>query len=220
MNSEIFFESCGDERVTPQEFFDKCHAEFNFDIDVAASSLNHKLPLYFGEGGVADDALSADWAGMSCWMNPPYSVAGAFVAKAKEEADKGAFVAVLIAARSDTKYWHKYIWDKDAPMLHGVPTMNTDGNWYPGVRGRFIPGRLAFELRVPLKMRQLVIAEMAVADGADDGGELQKIILNQLVEATGLPRMAIKRICQGMPDEDLLDAAPFPSALILFGDQK
>lgn len=224
MNSEIFFESCGDERVTPQDFFDKVHAEFNFDIDAAASSLNAKLPTYFGEGGVAYDALQEDWGGLRCWLNPPYSVSGAFVAKAKEEADKGALVVMLLPARTDTKYWHHYIWDKDAypehqlvKVLDTLPNVSyPDGNWRPGVRGRFIPGRLSFELKVPDKMRALIIAEMKKVD--QDLSEMK--IVAELVEATGLPKMAIKRICQGMPDEDLLDSAPFPSALIIFGDQK
>lgn len=221
MNSEIFFESCGDERVTPQDFFDKVHAEFNFDIDAAASSLNAKLPTYFGEGGVAYDALQEDWGGLRCWLNPPYSVSGAFVAKAKEEADKGALVVMLLPARTDTKYWHNYIWDKDSrSSTPDYLVGNPDGDWRPGVRGRFIPGRLSFELKVPNKMRALVIKEMSIAEAADDNGELENTILKQLIEATGLPRMAIKRICLGMPDEDLLDSAPFPSALIIFGDQK
>lgn len=200
MRTELFFESAGDERCTPQRLFDDLHAEFQFDIDCAASIDNAKLPLFFGFGGVATDALEEDWGGMTCWLNPPYSVAGAFVKKAREEADKGATVVLLLPSRTDTKYWHKYIWDE---RVH---------NWHVGVEGRFIPGRLCFELKVPVKMRKLILDSMTEASAV---GEQERELL-ALVETTGLPKMAIKRICAGALDEDLLDSAPFPSCVIIF----
>lgn len=191
MNTPLFFESAGDERVTPQDFFDRVHAEFQFDLDAAASSLNHKVDTWFGEGGVEDDALNADWGGLTCWLNPPYSVCGAFVAKAVEESGKGATVAMLVPVRSDTKWWHAYIWDKDKDR------------WRDGITCRFIPGRLGFELRTTVTQRDWIKHEASTQP------------LPDLIKLTGFPISALKRILDDVPDEDLLDSAPFPSCLIV-----
>ena len=209
MNSPLFFESAGDERSTPKDFFDTLNAEFHFDIDCAASKLNHKCDLWFGEDGVENDAIEADWAAMTCFLNPPYSVAGGFVQKARDEADKGATVVLLLPVRSDTKWWHKYVWDKDT-HLPGTPepfqTVDVpDGYWRPGVRCRFLPGRLNFELNVPETLRAWIKTE--VAGGAPLVG---------LIKTTGLPKMAIERIVQDLPDEDLMESAPFPSCVVIF----
>lgn len=211
MNTPLFFESAGDERATPQAFFDALDAEFHFEIDAAAGPLNHKCDLWYGEGGMEYDALEADWGASRVFLNPPYSVAGAFIAKAREEADKGATVVLLLPVRSDTKWWHKYIWDKDglvdntANFLRDLTTDTVkDGHWRPGVRGRFLPGRLNFELRVPVEMREMIKASWG------------RISPEELVKKTGLPKMAIERIMDDWPDEDLMDAAPFPSCVIIF----
>ena len=206
MNTPLFFESAGDERSTPKAFFDALNAEFHFDIDCAASKLNHKCDLYFGEGGVENDAIEADWAGMTCFLNPPYSVAGGFVAKAREEADKGATVVLLLPVRSDTKWWHHYIYDK---------SVGPDGAWYLGVRARFIPGRLNFELVVPVDMRAWITSELKASIGSINEEDF-KAKIKSLVQITGLPKMAIERIFQDLPDEDLMEAAPFPSCVIIF----
>lgn len=217
MNAPLFFESAGDERATPKDFFDTLDAEFHFDIDCAASRLNHKCELYFGEGGVAFDALETDWAGQTCFLNPPYSVAAPFIDKAREEADKGATVVLLLPVRSDTKWWHKHIWDaKDI--------LSVDGTWRPGVRVRFVSGRISFELNVPAEMRTWIRVELKTRATAyltktavteHERAEYAAVVL-ELVKKTGLPKMAIERIWRDLPDEDLLEAAPFPSCVAIF----
>lgn len=201
MNTALFFESTGDERATPQDFFDRVHAEFGFTLDAAASTLNHKCELWFGEGGLAFDALTEDWGGEGSvvWCNPPYSAAGAFVAKAKAEAAKGATVVLLLPARTDTRWWHAHVWDQrtHAPQ--------------PDVQVRLIPGRLTFELHVSDELRALV-----KANAPQDGDTAYDEAIKSLVEQTGLPKMAIEGIRDGKPDEDLLSSAPFPSALVVF----
>lgn len=206
MNTALFFESTGDERATPQDFFDRVHAEFGFTLDAAASTLNHKCDLWFGEGGLAFDALTEDWGGEGSvvWCNPPYSAAGAFVAKAKAEAAKGATVVLLLPARTDTRWWHAYIWDQrtHAPQ--------------PDVQVRLIPGRLSFELHVSDALRALVKAEMATITTTTLPGDERDRLIKQLVGQTGLPKMALEGIRDDKPDEDLLSSAPFPSALVVF----
>ena len=62
------FTSNTDDWATPQEFFDKLNAEFNFDLDVCASDTNHKCEKYFTK---EQDGLSQPWHGF-VWCNPPY----------------------------------------------------------------------------------------------------------------------------------------------------
>lgn len=199
MNNALMFGNAGDERATPQEFFNRLDAEFHFTLDAAATTLNHKCPDWFGEGGLAFDALEQDWGGEESivFLNPPYSVAAAFVAKAREEADKGAVVVLLLPVRSDTKWWHSYVWDA------------TQHDWRPGVSTRLLAGRLNFELHVPEDIRQSITDECLAAKDQDE-------FLARAVKSTGLPKMAIERICQGLPDDCLLDSAPFPSCVVIF----
>jgi len=200
-NTPLFFASAGDERGTPQAFFDMLDKEFQFNLDAAATRNNHKCELFFGDGGLAPDALSEDWGGpeTTVFLNPPYSKVAAFVAKAREEADKGTRVVLLLPVRSDTRWWHTYIWNRHV------------GTWQPGVSTRFLPGRLQFELHVPPELRVWIETELkAVTEPKDFHAKLLA-----LVQVTGLPRMAIERIYIGQPDTNLLDAAPFPSCVIV-----
>lgn len=214
LKSPIFFESAGDERGTPQALFDALDAEFHFDLDAAAGPRNHKCEMYFGEGGIAYDALKEDWAGLTVFLNPPYSACYPFIKKAREEADKGATVVLVVPVRSDTKWWHEFVWDVDA---------GPDGGLRPGVRLRLVKGRLDFTLSVTDEMRKWICAELKAIetvkqkDGSYDADETERnFLIAALVKATGLPKMAIERIERDFPDEDLLDAAPFPSCILIF----
>lgn len=95
--------SQSDEWETPQSLFDRLHAEFGFTSDVCATATNAKHECYFDK---RIDALRWQWDGV-CWMNPPYSQIGAWMAKAREEAVTGhATVVCLVPARTDTRWWH------------------------------------------------------------------------------------------------------------------
>ncbi len=68
MNTQTLFSSKTDMWETPQDFFDKLNAEFNFDVDVCATDDNAKCSTYYTK---EQDGLSIDWKGV-CWCNPPY----------------------------------------------------------------------------------------------------------------------------------------------------
>ena len=105
--SPVHFSSATDEWATPQELFDQLHAEFGFTLDVCATADNAKCLLYFAREA---NGLAKDWRGHVCWMNPPYGgEIGAWVAKA---ATSGALVVALLPARTDTRWWHDFIWDE------------------------------------------------------------------------------------------------------------
>jgi len=133
MNTALMFSSKSDEWETPQDVFDRLHAEFDFQIDLAASAENHKCARWWGKG---DDALTLTWAAHAKrgWLNPPYSrtLCARFIQVAASERELGFLTVMLLPARTDTKAFHTYIYDAST--------------WHPkpGVEIRLLPGRLKF----------------------------------------------------------------------------
>ena len=95
--------------ATPPEFFEKLNKEFHFDTDVCAMPENAKCPHYYSP---EDDGLRQNWTG-SCWCNPPYGrQIGKWVEKAYMSSLIGATVVMLLPARTDTAWFHDYIYGK------------------------------------------------------------------------------------------------------------
>lgn len=116
---DVHYSSKTNEWSTPQAFFDELNKEFNFTLDPCATSENAKCTKYFT---VEDDGLKQDWSKDTVFMNPPYGREIKYwVQKAYEESLKGATVVCLIPARTDTAYWHDYIFGKadDIRFLRG-----------------------------------------------------------------------------------------------------
>ena len=108
LNSGLF-SSKTDLWSTPQDFFDKVNQEFNFNLDVCANNENKKCEKYHS---IENDGLLQSWEGV-CWMNPPYGkTIGKWVKKAYEESRKNCIVVGLLPARTDTSYFHDYIYNK------------------------------------------------------------------------------------------------------------
>jgi phage N-6-adenine-methyltransferase len=106
MNTEVMFSSKTDMWETPQDFFDQLDAEFHFETDVCATDENAKCERYFTP---EMDGLKQEWTGV-CWCNPPYGrQIGQWVKKA---AESNATVVMLIHARTDTAWFHDYIYGK------------------------------------------------------------------------------------------------------------
>ena len=113
----VHFSSATDLHATPQDFFDKLDAEFDFDLDVCASPENAKCHRYHTK---ADDGLAQDWGTGTVWMNPPYGrEIGAWMRKANEAAKSGATVVCLVPARTDTKWWHEYVMQHEVRFVRG-----------------------------------------------------------------------------------------------------
>lgn len=111
-----------DEWATPKIFFEELNKEFNFTLDPCATNENHKCNKYFTK---EDNGLLKSWSGEKVFCNPPYGkVISKWVEKAYEENKKGTFIVMLLPSRTDTKWFHNYIYNK-----HEI---------------RFIKGRLKF----------------------------------------------------------------------------
>ena len=131
----VHYSSNKDEWETPPEIFDPLDAEFDFDLDVCADERNTKCQFFMGPI-VVTDGLKEDWSAWkdtrTTWCNPPFSNLAAWIAKNAEQSKKGLTCVMLIPARTDTRAWHKFIYDA------------TKWRFRPGVEVRFLPGRVKF----------------------------------------------------------------------------
>ncbi len=115
---KVLFSSASTHWSTPSNLYATLDAEFHFNDD--------PCPLG-GEGG-----LDRPW-GTRTFCNPPYGrVIGEWILKGWEESRLGKLVVLLIPSRTDTRWWHGYIWDKE------------NNRPRDGVELRLLPGRLKF----------------------------------------------------------------------------
>ena len=108
---------------TPQDLFDKLDQEFGFSLDVCATQENAKCQKFYTP---EQDGLKMPWEG-TVWCNPPYGrQVGQWVRRALFAAVAGNTVVMLLPARTDTAWFHDYIYKRN------------------GVEIRFLRGRLRF----------------------------------------------------------------------------
>ena len=117
------YSSGTDDWPTPQSFFDTLHAEFGFTLDPCATRENAKCAAFFTR---EHDGLRQDWRGHRVFCNPPYGRAmREWACKCYEASKAGALVVLLAHARTDTRWFHDWVYDKAAEI-------------------RFVRGRLRF----------------------------------------------------------------------------
>ena len=106
----VLYKSDSDEWGTPQEFFDSLDNEFHFTLDPCATEDNHKCKKYFTK---EQNGLKQNWGGHNVFCNPPYSEISEWVKKSyKEGQTDHTVVVLLIPARTDTKYFHDFIYHR------------------------------------------------------------------------------------------------------------
>lgn len=108
MNNKGMFTSNTSEWETPQDLFDELNKEFSFVLDVCATFENNKCPKYFD---IKEDGLKQNWRNWwgYKWMNPPY---GREIGKWVEKASIMGKTVCLLPARTDTRWFHDYIYNK------------------------------------------------------------------------------------------------------------
>lgn len=108
--NRALFTSNSDEYSTPQELYKALDAEFHFNLDPCSTDENCKCTRHFT---VENDGLSQNWGGYRAFCNPPYSEIAKWVKKAHDEGCKdNTLVVLLIPSRTDTKYFHDYIYQR------------------------------------------------------------------------------------------------------------
>lgn len=119
---KTLFSKQSDEWSTPADLFKKLDEEFHFQTDPCTTKDNPLGCKYFYTKD--DDGLTREWIGPT-FINPPYSQIDKWVAQSATRTRRHPIV-MLIPARTDTRYFHQYVYKK------------------PDVEIRFIKGRLKF----------------------------------------------------------------------------
>lgn len=121
---KMMFSSATDMWATPQSFFDELNNEFHFTLDPCATKANAKCNKFYT---IDEDGLQQDWKGEVVFCNPPYGkMISSWVRKCSQESNKpNTTIVALLPARTDTRYFHDYIYGKAKEI-------------------RFIKGRLKF----------------------------------------------------------------------------
>ena len=108
-----------DDWATPQYLFDEWNAKYDFDLDAAASSTNHKCDNWYGLDHPEEskrDGLAQAWTGTT-WVNPPYGrVLNQWVGHAAEQLSP---VVMLLPARTDTRWFHSYCINQRITFIKG-----------------------------------------------------------------------------------------------------
>lgn len=110
--NKVLFSSEKEDWETPEWLFNELNNEFNFTLDPCCSLENRKCEKYYTK---EEDGLKQDWGGNHVFVNPPYGrkSTAEWIEKCYNEAQKkDTVVVLLIPARTDTKAFHEFIYNK------------------------------------------------------------------------------------------------------------
>lgn len=110
--NKVLFTSWKQDWKTPKSLYNKLKEEFDFDFDPCPPQ--HKV-----------NGLEIEW-GFKNFINPPFKDVSKWVKKAYEESCKEKQCVLLVASRTDTRWFHDYV----LPYAKEI---------------RFIKGRIKFE---------------------------------------------------------------------------
>ena len=107
---KALFTSDSDEWNTPIDLYTELDKRFGFTLDPCSTKENHLCKKYYTKD---DNGLSKTWKGETVFVNPPYSNIKKWVEKSYYEHEKnGTTVVMLIPSRTDTRYFHEFIYHK------------------------------------------------------------------------------------------------------------
>lgn len=111
MNTELHFSSKDMTWETPQAFYDELNKEFNFTLDPCCTKETAKCEKFYTP---IENGLFSTWCGERVFMNPPYGREIVnWVERAYNEHDiNGTLIVGLLPARTDTQWFHRYIYNK------------------------------------------------------------------------------------------------------------
>lgn len=153
MSKNVHFSSDRSDWATPLNVFESLNRIYGpFTLDPCADDFNHKCDRYYT---INQDGLLQSWENEIVFCNPPYGRSiGKWVRKCYLESLKnGAKCVMLIPARTDTRWFHDYIY------------------YEPNVQVIFLKGRLKFEgakNSAPFPS-MIVVFEPCLSGGEADG---------------------------------------------------
>lgn len=110
MRSRVCFSRNSDEWGTPKHIIELVEKEFGpIQLDPCCTPKTAKAKKFFTK---EQNGLGQEWKGL-VFVNPPYSRIKEWVQKASNSCKGGAAtVVMLIPARTDTRWFHEYIYGK------------------------------------------------------------------------------------------------------------
>ena len=123
--NRILFSSKKHDYETPTEVYNPLNKEFKFTLDPCCTKETAKCTKYYTK---EENGLEQNWEGERVFVNPPFGrQIKSWVEKCYYEAQKkDTKVVMLIPARTDTEYFHNFIYNGKAKEI------------------RFIKGRVTF----------------------------------------------------------------------------
>lgn len=101
----VHFSSATDLWATPIDLFQELDNHYHFTLDPCCTHANAKCTKYYTK---AQDGLAQNWDNEIVFMNPPYGrEIGKWIAKA---VSSKAIVIMLLPARTDTRWFHEYLY--------------------------------------------------------------------------------------------------------------
>ena len=92
---------------TPKDIWAELTQEFAFTLDACASTPNHLCAKYYTK---ENSCLTKDWNGEVVYCHPMFDT---FIGKFVEKCAISPCLSVmLLPAATHTRYFHKFIWDK------------------------------------------------------------------------------------------------------------
>lgn len=100
-----------DEWETPNDLFERLNKINNFTLDPCSTNENHKCKKYYTK---KDNGLLKSWKGEKVFVNPPYGrdIIKWIEKSYNENKYNNTFICLLLPARTDTKWFHNYIYNK------------------------------------------------------------------------------------------------------------
>lgn len=130
--SKYNYNSNGNDYKTPPEIYEMALEHLGleqFTLDACCSDNNIPALMHFNKG--IYDGLTESWEPYT-WCNPPYNECKKWIEKAyKENKEKDIVIAMLLPARTETKYWHDFILNNPNCQIQflkkGYKFLNKDG---------------------------------------------------------------------------------------------
>ena len=108
--SSALYSSRSEEWATPPRFFATLDTEFGFTLDPCATRRNAKCRNFHTR---AENGLLQDWVAHVVFCNPPYGRnIGEWAKKCYLASQAGATVVLLVHSRTDTRFFHDWIYGK------------------------------------------------------------------------------------------------------------
>lgn len=107
--NNILFSSKYDSWTTPKDLFNKLNSIYHFDIDACASKDNALCNEFYSE---SCSILDQRFTNKNIYMNPPYSRYMYKFIKWCADMQKYNNIVLLVPARTDTKWFHDFIYNK------------------------------------------------------------------------------------------------------------